>query len=117
MYNRDLTVYDQDPTLFPVKKIKDKYVLKDTLIRTSFSKIGFAIGAYDCVSGSANPYGIYSAKFFLDGQPLIEFALDSMDYNETDYINAHVDYKYRYKGGPYLQLLFKLPGMKAEHTG
>jgi len=110
MYNRDLTVYDQDPTLFPVEKIKDKYVLKDTLIRTSFSKIGFAIGAYDCVSGSANPYGIYSAKFFLDGQPLIEFALDSMDYNETDYINAHVDYKYRYKGGPYLQLLFRLPG-------
>ena len=33
-----------------------------------------------------------------------------MDYNETDYVNAHVDYKYRYNGGPYLQLLFKLPG-------
>ncbi len=110
MYDRDLSVYDQNPILFPVKKIKDKYLLKDTLIRTSLSKIGFAIGAYDCVSGSTNPNGIYSGRIFLDEQPLIEFVLDSMDYNETDYANAHVDYKYRYNGGPYLQLLFKLPG-------
>lgn len=110
MYDRDLSIYDQNPILFPVKKIKDRYLLKDTLIRTSFSKIGFAIGAYDCVNGSTSPNGIYSGRIFLDEQPLIEFVLDSMDYNETNYLNAHVDYKYRYKGGPYLQLLFKLPG-------
>jgi len=112
LYNRDLSIYDQNPVLFPIKKIKDKYVLKDTLISTSFSKMGFAIGAYDCVSGATNPNGIYSGKIILDGQPLIEFVLDSMDYDETDYVNAHVDYKYRYGGGAYLQLLFKLPGDK-----
>src|SRR5436190_5537995 len=110
IYDRDLSLYDQSPILFPVKKNKDRYLLKDTLIRTNLSKIGFAIGAYDCVSGSTSPNGIYSGRIFLDGEPLIEFVLDSMDYNETDYVNAHVDYKYRYKGGPYLQLLFKLPG-------
>jgi len=110
MYNRDLSIYDQNPTLFPVKKISDKYLLKDTLIRTSLPKIGFAIGAYDRISGSTSPNGIYSGKIFLDGQQLIEFVLDSMDYYETDYVNSHVDYKYRYEGGPYLQLLFKLPG-------
>ena len=110
MYNRDLSIYDQNPTLFPVKKVKDKYLLKDTLIRTNLPKIGFAIGAYDCISGSTSPNGIYSGKIFLDGQQLIEFVLDSMDYYETDYVNSHVDYKYRYNGGPYLQLLFKLPG-------
>jgi len=110
MYNRDLSINDQNPILFPVKKTKGTYSLKDSLIRTSLSKIGFAIGAYDCVSGSTNPNGIYSGKIFLDGQPLIEFFLDSMDYEETDYVNAHIDYKYKYSGGPYLQLLFKLPG-------
>jgi len=110
IYNRDLSLYDQNPVLFSVKKVKDGYLLKDTLIRTNLSKIGFAIGAYDCVTGSTNPNGIYSARIFLDGQPLSEFVLDSMDYYETDYVNSHVDYKYRYRGGPYLQLLFKLPG-------
>ena len=98
------------PFLFPVKKIKDSYLLKDTLIGTNLSKIGFAIGAYDCVSGSTSPNGIYAGRIFLDEQPLLEFVLDSMDYDETDFVNAHIDYKYRYNGGPYLQLLFKLPG-------
>ena len=110
MYDRDLSVYDQNPLLFPVKKIKNKYLLKDTLIRANFSKIGFAISAYDCVNGSTSSNGIYTGRIFLDEQPLIEFVLDSMDYIETNYVNAHVDYKYRYRGGPYLQLLFKLPG-------
>jgi len=110
IYNRDLSIYDQNPWLFSVKKIKNKYVLTDTLIRTNFSKVGFAIGAYDCITGSTNPNGIYRGKIFLDEHPLIEFVLDSMDYNETEYANSHIDYKYRYNGGPYLQLLFKLPG-------
>jgi murein DD-endopeptidase MepM/ murein hydrolase activator NlpD len=112
-YNRNLSVYDQSPLLFLVKKIKTGYVLsKDSVIKTGFSKISFGIGAYDCVSGSTNSNGIYSARIFFDSRPLIEFALDSMDYNETDYVNAHIDYRYRYNSGSYLQNLFKLPGDK-----
>lgn len=110
MYDRDKSIYDQNPVLFSVRKIKNKYFLKDELVVTKFSKIGFAVGAYDCVSGSTNPNGIYRGRIFLDEKPLIDFVLDSMDYNETEYVNSHIDYKYRYKGGPYLQLLFKLPG-------
>ncbi len=115
LYNRNLSVYDQSPILFSVKKTTSGYTLpKNTLIKTGFSKIGFAIGAYDCVSGSINPNGIYSGRIFFDAQPLIEFVLDSMDYNETDYVNAHIDYQYhyRYNAGLYLQQLFKLPGDK-----
>ncbi|HMG69301.1 MAG TPA: M23 family metallopeptidase [Chitinophagaceae bacterium] len=111
MYNRGLTEYEQNPTLFPVKKFKGKYVLKkDTVIRTGLSKLGFAIGAYDCVSGSPNPNGIYGARIYLDKQLVNEFFLDSMDYEETGYVNAHIDYRYRYHSGIYLQQLFKLPG-------
>ena len=64
MYNRDLSVYDQNPILFPVKKIKDKYLLKDTLIRTSLSKIGFAIGAYDCEADQPIPMEFIAEEFF-----------------------------------------------------
>jgi len=110
MYDRSLSVYAQDPILFSVKKIKNKYSLKDTLIKTGFSKLSFAVGAYDCVSKSTNPNGIYCGKIFFDEQPLIEFVLDSLDYNETGYVDAHIDYKYKYNGGSYLQQLFKLPG-------
>jgi len=110
MYDRGMTEYEQNPILFPVKKIKGKYVLKDNVISTGLSKLGFAIGAYDCVSGSPNPNGIYGARIYLDKQLVNEFFLDSMDYEETGYVNAHIDYRYKYHGGIYLQQLFKLPG-------
>jgi murein DD-endopeptidase MepM/ murein hydrolase activator NlpD len=112
IYNKNMSVYDQNPILLAIKKNKNRYFLEDSLIKTGFSKLSFAIGAYDCVSGSTNPNGIYSAKIFLDERPLIQFVLDSMDYNETDYVNAHIDYRYRYNSGSYLQQLFKLPGDK-----
>jgi murein DD-endopeptidase MepM/ murein hydrolase activator NlpD len=110
LYDRSNSVYDQTPILFPVKKIKDRFSLKDTLIETGFSKLSFGIGAFDCVSGSTNPNGIYEARIFFDEKPLIEFVLDSMDYNETEYVNAHIDHQYWYKTNNYLQNLFKLPG-------
>jgi len=110
VYNRDLSIYDQNPKLFAVKKVKGKYLPQDSLIETDFSKVGFAISAFDCVTGSTSPNGIYSGEIFLDEQPLLQFVLDSMDYAETEYANSHIDYKYTYNGGAYLQLLFKLPG-------
>jgi len=110
MYNRNLSVYDQSPALFTVNRRGDKYSVKPELIRTGFARLSFAVGAYDCVTGSTNRNGIYSGEIFFDGQRLIEFVLDSMDYIETEYVNAHVDYKYKYNGGIYLQQLFQLPG-------
>jgi len=113
LFDRSRSVYNQYPVLFSVKKTKIGYVpAKDTLIKTGFSKLSFAIGAYDCVSGSTNQNGIYSAIILFDAEPLAKFELDSMDYNETDYVNAHIDYPYRYNTGSYLQQLFKLPGDK-----
>lgn len=113
MYNGNKSIYDQTPLIYPVKKRGLGYFLKDSIIKTGFSKLFFAIGALDHVSKSANPIGIYGARIKFDGQTLIEFALDSMDYDETEYVNAHIDYKYTYNGNSYLQLLSLLPGNKS----
>ncbi len=37
------------------------------------------------------------------------FFIDSVDYIETHVINAQVDYKYDYNGGPSLQHISQLP--------
>jgi hypothetical protein len=60
-------------------------------------------------SGSS-PNGIYSAELFLDDVPQVKFVLDSIDYDETVYLNAQIDYKHKYNGGSYLQHLSKMPG-------
>jgi len=35
--------------------------------------------------------------------------LDSIDYDATVYVNAQIDYAYRYNGGPFLQHLSNYP--------
>ncbi len=36
--------------------------------------------------------------------------LDSITYDETRYVNAHIDYKTRAAGGPFIEHLSRLPG-------
>ena len=38
------------------------------------------------------------------------FILDSIDYEQTGYINAHIDYRHKQMGGAYYQHLSALPG-------
>jgi hypothetical protein len=111
MYDRSRSTYDQSPVFFSLKKTDSGYIIpKIPVIKTGLNKISFAVQAYDRMNNSNNPDGIYSAKLYLDDEPQIQFLLDSIDYDETVYINAQVDYKYRFNGGAWLQHLSQLSG-------
>ena len=113
MYNRGLSVYEQRPQIFSLKKSGNKYVLAGSpVIKTGWDKISFGLQAYDRISGSNNQDGIYSATLYIDGEAQAGFELDSIGYDETGYMNAHIDYSYKHNGGPYLQHLSQLPGDK-----
>ena len=111
LYDRGRSINGQSPRALPIKKIITGYTLanSDTLT-TSLSQIGLAIQATDQVSGSTNPNGIYSATLEVDGQTVLAFILDSIDYEQTGYINAHIDYRHKQMGGAYYQHLSMLPG-------
>lgn len=111
MYDRSESLYTQSPTLFSLKKSKDySLATAGNTIVTSSGKISFGVQATDKQTGSNNPNGIYSAKVYCDGVPLTSFVLDDISYSETRYLNAQIDYRYRKKGGVYLQHVSKLPG-------
>lgn len=111
MYDRGRSVYEQSPRLLPLKKSGTGYTLSGLpVLKTGLNKVSFAIQAYDRISGSRNADGIYAARILLEGAPLVEFVIDSMDYNATAYMNAQIDYKHRYNGGVFLQHLSRLPG-------
>ena len=111
MYDRNKTVYAQAPQLLAVKKSGRNYALAaSNTIRVGTSRISFAVGAVDRFSNSSNPNGIYAARIWMDGVLQSEFILDSIDYLETRYMNAHIDYRYKLAGGPYLQHLSRMPG-------
>jgi hypothetical protein len=111
LYDRKSGIYNQPGKIFPVRKTDSGYILTKTpVLKTGLTKISFGIQAIDQISGSRNEDGIYSAKLFLDDAFIAGFALDSISYDETGYMNAHIDFKYKFNGGPFFQNLFRLPG-------
>lgn len=113
MYDRSRSVYEQTPLIFPLKNTDSGYIIpKIPLIKTGLSKVSFALQMIDRMNGGGSDNGVYAATLYLDEEPQIAFALDSIDYDETHYINAHIDYKHDYNGGVFLQHLSQLPGHK-----
>ena len=110
MYDRCMSTYSQSPKLFSLKKTGGRYVPASPLIITNTDRVSFGISATDRYTGSANPNGIYEATIYLDGMAMSGFQLDDISYDETRYMNAHIDHKLKTGGGPYVEHLSRLPG-------
>ncbi|MEP6749964.1 MAG: M23 family metallopeptidase [Bacteroidota bacterium] len=110
VYDRRLSQYEQSPKLIPIKKTADGYISIIPVITVTTPKISFAISASDTQSGSANPNGIFEADLYDNDKAVIGFQMDKISYDNTRNINAHIDYKTKATGGPFLQQLYLLPG-------
>ncbi|HEU4553965.1 MAG TPA: peptidoglycan DD-metalloendopeptidase family protein [Chitinophaga sp.] len=112
VFNREKSIYEQQPVITGVKKVNGEYVTTTPLIKVRAAKAGIGINGIDRQSNSTNPNGIYEVILFDNDVPNEGFQLDDIGYEETRYLNAHIDYKVKKGGGPYLQLVFPLPGNK-----
>lgn len=110
VYDRTVSTYEQTPRLYTLKKLNGVYVPAGGDIKVNTERVSFAITAFDRYTGSTNQNGIYKAVLFDNDKPVSGFRMDSISYDETRYLNAHIDYRYRAAGGPYLQHLSRLPG-------
>jgi Peptidase family M23 len=131
-YDRNEGIYEQSPHILPIRKnaaprpavahaiaaVHDgsataEWSVLPALLIVPTSRISFALSAFDTQSGSTNPNGIYSAQLYFDHSPVIGFEMNNISYDDTRNINAHIDYKTRETGGPFLQQLFFLSGYPA----
>ena len=110
VYDRRMSTYEQTPKIYPLKKINGIYQPIGGKIKVYSNKVSFAITAYDRYTGSTNQNGIFRGEIFEDEKALTAFEMDSISYDETRCVNAHIDYKTRAMGGQFLQLLSQLPG-------
>ena len=112
MYDRNMSTWLQTPQMIGVVKSGNQYLTRPQKILTGSRNISFAIGAIDRTSLSSSPNGIFSVRLYLDEKPQVEYLIDSIDYDESDYIDAHIDKRYKNSGGPYLQHISFLPGLR-----
>jgi len=110
IYDGNKSIYEQSPRILPVRNIKGVLTIPGGLITTGYSKLMFAISAFDTESGTPNHNGIYQASLYDNDKAEIGFEMDDISYSNTRNVNAHIDYKTKTNGGPYLQQLFRLPG-------
>jgi len=110
VYDRCISTYEQTPKLYTLKKVNGVYTTTPSLILANTDKVSFGISAADRSTGSSNKNGIYETVLYENDKPIAGFQLDSISYDETRYLNAHIDYKYRSNGGGYIQHVSKLPG-------
>jgi hypothetical protein len=112
VYDRRFSTYEQTPKIFPLKKINGVYQPIGGKITVNTDLVSFAITAFDSYTNSTNQNGIYRAELYFDNKTISGFEMDSTGYNETRYLNAHIDYKTHESGGPFLQQLSPLLGYK-----
>ena len=110
LYDRSVSTYEQSPQLYALKKINGAYVTIPSLLIINTGKVSFGITAFDRYTGSTSRNGIFQAVLYDNEVPVVGFQLDSISYDETRYLNAHIDYRLRSSGGPFVQHLSRLPG-------
>ena len=93
VYDRCISVYEQSPKFYTITRVNGGYTTNPPLIKANTDKMSFAISAFDTYTGSTNKNGIFEADLFDNEKAIIGFQMDSISYDETRYLNAHIDYK------------------------
>ncbi|HTB52709.1 MAG TPA: M23 family metallopeptidase [Ferruginibacter sp.] len=110
VYDRSISVYEQTPKIYPLRKVNGVFMPPASLLIEHTDKVSFAITAFDRYIGSTHENGIYQAVLYDNEKPVVGFDIDSISYDQTRDVNAHIDYKLKNSGGPYVQHLSKLSG-------
>ena len=108
-YDRDKSIFEQSPVPFPLVRMGNEFK-PSGLVELPFDRAFMAIQATDRMTGIPNPNGFFSASLFKDDGLISSFEMDNIGYDKTRYLNGHIDYPTRAKGGGYYQMLFPPKG-------
>ncbi len=115
---RDMKVYflnDRREVLqskpFPIQKRKDGTIgIPGDVATIGAWRVGFGVKTYDRQSGYRNDNGIYAISLYADDKLSYQWRMDELDFDETRYLNAHIDYSARMRYGAWFHRCFVLPG-------
>ena len=83
----------------------------DTEINIS-GEAGFGIKSFDQLDESNNKCAVYSIELLIDSNSVFKYVMDAFSFNESRYINSHIDYEIYQKEKMYIERTFVLPNDK-----
>ena len=95
-----------------IKLQKNRYKIKGDTLSIGAWRAGFGLKTYDHFAGVANWNGVYSIAMYQDDQLVYDFEMETFAFDETRYINAHLDYEEQLTKKSYFNRCYALPGNK-----
>ena len=87
------------------------YVPADNAITIS-GPAGFEIKSYDLLNDSYNRCAVYSIELKIDSITRFSYIMDGFSFNESRYVNSHIDYETYQRENTYFERTFILPNDK-----
>ncbi|HEX6914972.1 MAG TPA: M23 family metallopeptidase [Chitinophagaceae bacterium] len=110
MYDRNYSTYQAEPSEIRIRGGNGNYSSRESVVKTGSGKISFGISTEDKGNSTGFRFGVYAAAVWMDSVPVISFTLDQMNYEDSRYANASIDYRKKMRDGVLIQHLSKLPG-------
>jgi hypothetical protein len=73
---------------------------------------GFGLKSYDLLNNSYNKYSVFSIELRIDSVSVYKYKMDAFAFNESRYINSHIDYETLLKENTYIERAYLLPNDK-----
>ena len=73
---------------------------------------GFGIKSFDQLDESNNKCAVYSIELLIDSSSVFKYVMDAFSFDESRYINSHIDYEVYKKEKIYIERTFVLPNDK-----
>jgi hypothetical protein len=75
-------------------------------------EVGFGIKSFDQLDESNNKCAVYSIELLIDSNTVYKYVMDAFSFDESRYINSHIDYEIYQKENIYIERIFVLPNDK-----
>lgn len=86
------------------------YSLQNDTLEVADDRVGLALKVYDHMDAVSNWNGIYALETYADDSLLHRFEMESFGFEESRYLNAHLDYQEQTEKKSYFNRCFLLPG-------
>ena len=109
--------YSRNPKKYPIVFYGGQFHVKNNPKIPVFGTIGFAVETVDYIDGTWSKCGINSLSLTLDGTEEFLFNLQKFPFDQTRYINSHIDYSEFVETSHRFQKAWKDPGNKLSIYG
>lgn len=97
-------------TLYTTDVGNGQYIIRNNPVKIPAWRCGISVQAFDRMNGANNMNGVYEHKVYVDDTLYYSYKMDAVSFDETKYINSHVDYSIRKNENRTSIRCYKLPG-------